>query len=90
LQKVNFHLIAMDKYTSDKASVSKSRSRDDVVEDSIEEKALRPSLFSASWFRSILLTVETTGIQRVTEEERKQNTSKVWNACTFWYGAPDL
>lgn len=30
------------------------------------------------------LAVETGGIERVTDEERAQNTSKVWNACTFW------
>lgn len=30
------------------------------------------------------LSIETGGIERVTDEERAQNTSKVWNACTFW------
>lgn len=30
------------------------------------------------------LAVETGGIERVTDEERAKNTSKVWNACTFW------
>lgn len=30
------------------------------------------------------LTVETGGIERVTDEDRATNTSKVWNACTFW------
>lgn len=30
------------------------------------------------------LSVETGGIQRVTDEERAKNPSKVWNACTFW------
>jgi hypothetical protein len=30
------------------------------------------------------LAVETGGIERVTDSERAQNTSKVWNACTFW------
>ena len=30
------------------------------------------------------LAVETGGIERVTDEDRAQNTSKVWNACTFW------
>lgn len=28
--------------------------------------------------------IETTGIQRVTDEDRKENTTHVWNACTFW------
>lgn len=33
------------------------------------------------------LSVETGGIQRVTEEERRQlgSMTHVWNACTFWY-----
>lgn len=35
-----------------------------------------------SWAR--MLSIEVGGIQRVTEEERKQNTTHVWNACTFW------
>ena len=30
------------------------------------------------------LSVETGGIQRVTNEDRAKNPSKVWNACTFW------
>lgn len=30
------------------------------------------------------LAVETGGIQRVTDEDRAKNTSKWWNACTFW------
>ncbi|KAF2791828.1 hypothetical protein K505DRAFT_248050 [Melanomma pulvis-pyrius CBS 109.77] len=30
------------------------------------------------------LSVETGGIQRVTDEDRAKETSKVWNACTFW------
>jgi hypothetical protein len=34
------------------------------------------------WLRS--LSVETGGIERVTDEDRAKNTSKVWNACTFW------
>jgi hypothetical protein len=36
------------------------------------------------WVRYVLFSIETRGIQRVTEEERQQNTTKVWNACTFW------
>lgn len=38
----------------------------------------------SSWGRNALLSVETRGIERVTEDERQQNTTKVWNACTFW------
>ncbi|KAF2806963.1 purine-cytosine permease FCY2 [Mytilinidion resinicola] len=33
------------------------------------------------------LSVETGGIERVTDEDRQTNTSKVWNACTFWLSA---
>jgi len=36
----------------------------------------------AAWAEN--LSVETNGIERVTEEQREQNTTKVWNACTFW------
>lgn len=36
------------------------------------------------WVRYMLFSIETRGIQRVTEEERQYNTTKVWNACTFW------
>jgi hypothetical protein len=35
------------------------------------------------WLRT--LSVETGGIERVTDEDRAKNTSKVWNACTFWW-----
>lgn len=35
-----------------------------------------------SWAR--MLSIEVGGIQRVTEEERRENTTHVWNACTFW------
>lgn len=30
------------------------------------------------------LSIETGGIERVTDEDRVVETSKVWNACTFW------
>lgn len=36
-----------------------------------------------AWARTLSIEV-VGGIQRVTEEERKQNTTHVWNACTFW------
>lgn len=38
----------------------------------------------SSWGRNVLLSVETRGIERVTEVERQQDTTKIWNACTFW------
>lgn len=31
------------------------------------------------------LAIERGGIQRVTDEQRQENTTKFWNACTFWY-----
>jgi hypothetical protein len=37
-----------------------------------------------TWLKNVLLSVETQGIERVTAEERMQNTTKVWHACTFW------
>ena len=30
------------------------------------------------------LAVETGGIKRITDADRAENPSKVWNACTFW------
>ena len=39
-----------------------------------------------SWLRK--LSIETGGIQRVTDADRKNNpTTHVWNACTFWFSA---
>lgn len=37
----------------------------------------------AHWFKS-RFAVETNGIQRVSDDERRSNTTHVWNACTFW------
>jgi hypothetical protein len=37
-----------------------------------------------SWFPR-RLSIEEGGIERVTDEERQQNTTKFWNATTFWY-----
>jgi hypothetical protein len=37
----------------------------------------------AAWLKT--LSIETGGIERVTDAERAENTSKVWHACTFWY-----
>lgn len=44
--------------------------------DTSEEK-------ESSWMQ--MLSIETGGIQRVTDEERQVNMTKFWNACTFWY-----
>ncbi|KAF2094036.1 hypothetical protein NA57DRAFT_46788 [Rhizodiscina lignyota] len=37
------------------------------------------------WARTIAF--EKGGIQRVTEDDRRHNTTKWWNACTFWLSA---
>lgn len=29
-------------------------------------------------------SIEEGGIERVTDEERQQNTTKFWHAATFW------
>ena len=44
------------------------------------------SIVNESWLQRYarLLSVETGGIERVTEEARQHNTTQVWNACTFW------
>lgn len=44
----------------------------------------KPSATSGIQYWIKRLAVETGGIERVTDEDRAQNTSKVWNACTFW------
>jgi hypothetical protein len=57
----------------------------DVEAGSIDEKVQSKASKSLGWVQNVLLSVETSGIQRVTDEERQHNTTKVWNACTFWY-----
>lgn len=44
----------------------------------------KPSTTSGLRYWVKRLAVETGGIERVTDEARLENTSKVWNACTFW------
>lgn len=56
----------------------------DVEAASIEEKGELLSTGFNGRISKILLSVETRGIQRVTDEERQKNPTKVWNACTFW------
>jgi hypothetical protein len=34
------------------------------------------------WYRRF--SIEKGGIERITDEERLQNTTKFWNAATFW------
>lgn len=31
------------------------------------------------------LSIETGGIERVTPDQRQENVTHFWNACTFWY-----
>ena len=47
---------------------------------SIENGTIRSGF--RAWAKK--LSVETKGIERVTDEERLSNTTHVWNACTFW------
>lgn len=35
------------------------------------------------WF-SRRMSIEEGGIERVTDEERKEKTTKFWHATTFW------
>lgn len=48
-----------------------------------EVSAFDPDKEEPSWMQ--ILSIETGGIQRVTDEERQVNPTKWWNACTFWY-----
>lgn len=56
----------------------------DIESASFERKGELVSTGFNGWMRKVLVSVETRGIQRVTDEERQQNPTKVWNACTFW------
>jgi hypothetical protein len=70
-------------------STTKSKTTDLSASSSFDsEKGQVATGTLTSWGKNILLSVETRGIERVTEEERQQNTTKVWNACTFWYIPP--
>ncbi len=48
---------------------------------SVDQGTVRGGL--GAWAKK--LSVETGGIQRVTDVERLSGTTHVWNACTFWY-----
>jgi hypothetical protein len=47
---------------------------------SVQQGSYRGGL--RAWAKA--LSVETGGIQRVTDDQRQNNTTRVWNACTFW------
>ena len=57
--------------------------RNDIEEGSIEKNNSSGGIHG--WTKSRFWAIETTGIQRVTDADRQQNTTHVWNACTFWY-----
>jgi hypothetical protein len=66
--------------TKKQAATEKSADETDAQSISIEKGSVAGGL--RAWAQN--LSVETGGIQRVTDEERQTNTTKVWNACTFW------
>lgn len=41
------------------------------------------------WFHG-RFDIEEGGIERVTDDQRLQNTTKFWNAATFWYDLASL
>jgi hypothetical protein len=64
-----------------KQQFSAEKSSDEIDSASIGKGTTRGGL--RAWAKK--LSVETGGIERVTDEERLSNTTHVWNACTFWY-----
>ena len=69
--------------------MEEKRQLDSVCEPSTSDVELR-SIETSTNNRSRLhawafsLSVETGGIERVTDEDRSHKTTPVWNACTFW------
>ncbi len=55
----------------------------DIEEGSVEKPSAHENI--KGWAKSRFWAVETSGIQRVTDADRLENTTHVWNACTFWY-----
>jgi hypothetical protein len=53
-------------------------------EGSFDNKSPGALSFVRIHAKSLLRSVERGGIERVTEEQRQQNPTRVWNACTFW------
>jgi hypothetical protein len=62
-----------EKYSAEKSSA-------DLATESIEKGTVQSGF--RAWAKN--LSVELGGIQRVTDEDRQTNTTRVWNACTFW------
>jgi hypothetical protein len=73
----------MDK--SSKPDLEQHYESSDIETASVEEKTTGKTSHVVSWSKRLLTTVETRGIHRVTDEERRENTTSVWHACTFWY-----
>ena len=63
-----------------KEQYSTEKSTDEMDASSVEKGTVRGGF--RAWAKN--LSVESGGIQRVTDEERQSNTTHVWNACTFW------
>ncbi|OOF91587.1 hypothetical protein ASPCADRAFT_399920 [Aspergillus carbonarius ITEM 5010] len=56
--------------------------QDVVKQESVEEqKASGPA-----WIYRAL-SIETGGIERITDDDRQHNTTRFWNATTFWFSA---
>jgi hypothetical protein len=70
----------MDSKMSSEQRVFAEKSTDGTETDSVETGVVHSGF--RAWAKN--LSVETGGIQRVTDEERQTDTTKVWNACTFW------
>lgn len=71
-------------YFTDAEMKSNNSSQDQSMNDVQIGAATNPSANRGFRYWAKRLAVETGGIERVTDEDRAQNTSKVWNACTFW------
>jgi hypothetical protein len=54
------------------------------TDDFLTGETVKPPVATGLQYWVKRFTVETGGIERVTDEDRAANTSKVWNACTFW------
>jgi hypothetical protein len=76
-QTLNFK---MDSNMDIKHQLATEKSIDEIDAQSVEKGTIRSGFIA--WAKN--LSVETRGIQRVTDDERQTNTTKVWNACTFW------
>jgi hypothetical protein len=57
-----------------------------MASDKPQQSVTDASCKDQSWFHG-RFDIEEGGIERVTDEDRQQNTTKSWNAATFWYVA---